>query len=144
MNSLLDTNVISEYQARNPDPGVIRFLRTLEFRDTYLSVVTLSEIRYGIERGPAGARREQLEHWLDWELPLEFDDRILGIHQSVALAAGEIRAKAANAGRPMGVMDAFLAATAQSHSLTLVTRNVKDFEVWGGPVFNPWTQLPEI
>ena len=40
----------------------------------------------------------------------------------------------------MGVMDAFLAATAQSHALTLVTRNVKDFEVWGGPVFNPWTQ----
>ena len=142
MNSLLDTNVISEYKRPNPNPGVIRFLRTLEFSTTYLSVITLSEIRYGIDRGPGGARREQLDHWLEWELPLDFRDRIIGVHQAVALVAGEVRARAVNAGRQMSVMDAYLAATAQVHSLTLVTRNVKDFEIWGGPVFNPWTEDP--
>lgn len=50
-----------------------------------------------------------------------------------------VRARAAAAGRTMPMVDALLAATADVHGLTLVTRNVSDFEVWGGPVFNPWT-----
>ena len=142
MNSLLDTNVLSEYRKPDANPGVIRFLRGLDFHTTYLSVVTLSEIRFGAERMPAGRRRQDIEHWLEWDLPLDFSDRIFGIHTDVAQVAGQVRAKAFNAGRPMGVMDAFIAATADIHGLTVVTRNVRDFEVWGGPVFNPWTEDP--
>jgi len=137
-NSLLDTNVLSEYRRPKPNPGVIDFLRDLEFGSTYLSVVTISEIRFGIERLPRGARREELDHWLSWDLPLDFRDRILLISDAVADIAGLFRANAMAAGRPLGIMDAFLAATAEVHGLTLVTRNTKDFETWDGPVVNPW------
>ncbi len=88
---------------------------------------------------PAGRRRSELDHWAGWELPLDFRDRIILVHQAVAEAAGQIRGDAMNAGRPMGVIDAFLAATAEVEGLTLVTRNVKDFETWGGAVLNPWS-----
>lgn len=138
-NSLLDTNVLSEYRRPNADPGLIDFLRRLEFRSAYLSVVTLSEIRFGIERLPRGNRRRDLDHWLSWDLPLDFRDRILAISDPIADRAGCIRAKCMTAGRPMGIMDAFLAATSDIHGLTLVTRNLKDFEIWGGPTANPWS-----
>jgi predicted nucleic acid-binding protein len=138
LNSLIDTNVISEYMSPRPDPAVIGFLRLLEFRSAFLSVITVSEIRFGVDRLPNGMRRRNLEHWLTWDLTLDFGDRILLVHDAVAHAAGSLRAKALAAGRPMGVMDAFIAATAQVHGLRLVTRNVRDFEAWGGPVHNPW------
>jgi predicted nucleic acid-binding protein len=139
LNSLIDTNVISEYVSARPDAAVIGFLRSLEFRSTFLSVITVSEIRFGVDRLPNGARRRNLEHWLTWDLTLDFGDRILLIDEAVAHVAGSLRAKALAARRPMGVMDAFIAATAQVHGLTLVTRNFRDFEAWGGPVHNPWS-----
>jgi predicted nucleic acid-binding protein len=138
LDSLIDTNVISEYRNPNPDSGVIEFLRKLDFRSAYLSVVTLSEIRFGVERLSRGLRRQQLDHWLTWDLPLDFQERILSVSNPVAQAAGSLRARAMGIGRPMGVMDAFIAATAEIHGLTLVTRNTRDFEVWAGPVLNPW------
>ncbi len=101
--------------------------------------MTLSEIRFGVDRLPKGLRRRQLDHWLTWDLPLDFQDRILLVSDPIAQAAGALRAKAMAAGRPMGVMDAFIAATAQVHGLTLVTRNTRDFEVWAGPLLNPWS-----
>ena len=141
-NSLLDTNILSEYRRPAPNPGVIDFLRKLDFRSTYLSVVTRSEIRFGIERLPNGNHKRDLDHWLSWELMMEFDDRILNVHDAIADRSGRIRAAAMNAGRPMGAMDALIAATADFHGLTLVTRNIKDFEIWGGPVLNPWQNSP--
>ena len=137
-NSLLDTNVLSEYRKPDANAGVLDFLRRAEFRSCYLSVITLCEIRFGVERLARGRRRQELDHWLSWDLPLDFGDRILNVYDAIADVAGRILARAMRAGRPMGVMDAFLAATAQVHGLTLVTRNTKDFETWGGPVFNPW------
>jgi predicted nucleic acid-binding protein len=142
LNDLLDTNILSEYRQPNPNPGVIKFLRELDFSATYLSVVTLSEIRSGAERLPKGKLRDGIEHWLEWALQLDFQDRVLGIHIDVALAAGRIRGLALDTGRPMSVMDAFIAATAEVHDLRLVTLNTKDFEVWGGPLFNPWDNSP--
>jgi predicted nucleic acid-binding protein len=139
LGSLIDTNVISEYRNPHPDAGVIGFLRGLDFRTAYLSVVTLSEIRFGVDRLPKGLRRRQLDHWLTWDLPLDFQDRILLVSDPIAQAAGALRAKAMAAGRPMGAMDAFIAATAEVHGLTLVSRNTRDFEVWAGPLLNPWS-----
>ena len=139
MASLLDTNILSEYRRPNANPGVIAWLRKAEFRSVHDSVVTLSEIRYGIDKLPHGRRREELEDWLTWELPLEMHERILQVTDAVADACGALRARASKAGRPIGVLDAFIAATAQVNGLTLITRNVRDFQVWGGPVFNPWS-----
>ncbi|HYG25567.1 MAG TPA: type II toxin-antitoxin system VapC family toxin [Caulobacteraceae bacterium] len=138
MTKLLDTNVVSEIRRPAPDQSVLRWLGTIGYRDAYLSVVSVSEIRLGIERLPDGRRRALLEHWLEHEIADDFGDRLLPINEAVADRCGVIRARALIAGRPMSIMDAFIAATADVHGLTLVTRNVRDFEVWGGPIFNPW------
>jgi toxin FitB len=70
-------------------------------------------------------------------LPLRFEGRILPVDNDVAEAWGRMVARSKTMGRPMGAMDAFLAATAEVHRLTLVTRNVADFPVLKG-VLNPW------
>jgi predicted nucleic acid-binding protein len=75
-----------------------------------------------VERLAAGARRRRLEEWLGHELPLRFEGRILPVDTSVAEAWGKTVSRSDAAGRPMGAMDAFLAATAETHHLTLVTR----------------------
>ena len=140
MNSLFDTNVLSEYKRRSADPGVLAWLAQADFETVFVSVATLSEIRMGIDRLAASRRRDELEQWLTVDLPIEMGDRVLDITLPIADRCGSIRARAFRAGRPMAVIDAMLAATAEVERLTLVTRNVSDFEVWGGPVFNPWTQ----
>jgi prevent-host-death family protein len=80
---------------------------------------------------------QQLTRWRD-RLIIVLGPRLLPVDAEVALAQARIRRESENARRTIPVMDAFLAATAEVHALTLVTRNVRDFEAWGGPVFNPW------
>jgi len=87
---------------------------------------------------PAGRRRHRLEQWLRDELPLRFENRILPIDVELAEAWGRTVARCDAAGRPIGAMDAFLAATAETHQLTLITRNVADFPLLK-TVLNPWT-----
>jgi predicted nucleic acid-binding protein len=106
---------------------------------TYLSVISLSELRFGIEKMPQGKRRRRLDNWLRHDLPLRFEDRILPIDPLVADASGKIARRSELAGRSIEAMDAFLAATAEVHRLTLVTRNVKHFVVLKD-VLNPWTE----
>jgi predicted nucleic acid-binding protein len=86
----------------------------------------------------AARRRSQLERWLQDELPLRFESRVLPVDNTVAEAWGRTVSRAEAAGRPIGAMDAFLAATAETHQLTLVTRNVSDFPLLKA-VLNPWT-----
>ncbi len=90
---------------------------------------------------PAGRRRERLAQWLAEELPARFEERILAIDQQVAETWGVIMVRGQKAGLTLGSMDAFVAATAEAHGLTLVTRNVKDFEEVGISLFDPWTPL---
>lgn len=103
----------------------------------FLSVVTIAELRYGVESLSAGNRRRRLEEWLRDELPVRFEDRILPIDAAVADTWGRIVLRSEKAGRPISVMDAFLAATAELHDLTLVTRNFSDFAALKS-VVNPW------
>ena len=104
----------------------------------YLSVISLTELRYGIDRMTSGKRQRRLEEWLRYELPLRFEGRILPVDPSVADTCGRIVRRAEVLGRPIEVIDAFLAATTQVHDLTLVTRNVRHFTVLE-TVLNPWT-----
>ena len=122
-----------------PDPKVVSWLATVDFQTCFLSVITLQELRFGVERLPVGRRRALLEAWIEGPLVLQFDGQVLPITAEIADICGRILARCASRGRPMAVLDAFLAATAQVHDLTLITRNVRDFEIWGGPVHNPWT-----
>jgi len=105
----------------------------------YLSVVTLEELRHEVERLPDGRRRQRLDDWLRDDLPVRFEGRLLTIDDTVAHAWGVIVAKRDTIGRPISVMDAWIAATAQTHGLTLVTHNVADFEDSVASILDPWT-----
>jgi toxin FitB len=136
---LLDTNVVSEWVKPRPDRGVITWLAEVDEDRVYLSVVTLAELRYGVQRMPAGTRRSKFDAWLQEELPLRFENRVLPINAAVADRWGELTARSQSFGRTMGVMDGFLAATAEVHGLTMVTRNVDDFSILGEQILNPWS-----
>ena len=138
MSFLLDTNAVSEWMKPHPNPGLISWMETVDEDRVFLSVVTLVELRYGIERLPPSKKRRRLEDWLEHELALRFEERILSIDLIVAHACGRIVARREMLGRSMEAMDSLLAATAEVHRLTLVTRNDSDFEGIV-PCLNPWT-----
>ena len=140
MSFLLDTNAVSEWMKPRPNPGLIAWLEDVDEDRVFLSVITLTELRYGIERLTTGKRRKQLEDWLEQDLPLRFESRVLVIDNPVADACGRIVAQREALGRPIGAMDAFIAATAEVHDLTLITRNAADFDRAVRAVLNPWTE----
>ena len=135
---LLDTNAVSEWVKPRPNPGLIGWMESADEDRIFISVVSLAELHHGVERMPASRRRSRLEQWLQHELPLRFENRILPIYTDVAEAWGRTVSRSEAVGRPIGAMDAFLAATAETHQLTLVTRNVSDFPLLKA-VLNPWT-----
>jgi predicted nucleic acid-binding protein len=137
---LLDTNVVSEWVKSRPDRSVVAWLAAVDEDQVFISVVTLAELRYGIERMTAGSRRNRLARWLRDDLPPRFERRILSIDHIVADAWGKVVARSEAAGRPIGAMDAFIAATAEAHGLILVTRNVSDFEASVKAIINPWAK----
>jgi predicted nucleic acid-binding protein len=137
---LLDTNIISELVKRKPEPKVTTWIDATDENLLYLSVLTLGEIRKGIAVLPDASRRVVLETWLDSDLILRFDGRILPIDRAVADRWGRLAADAAAAKSLLPVIDGLLAATAIDQNLTLVTRNTKDIAVTGVPVFNPWNR----
>lgn len=140
MSFLLDTNVVSEWIKPQPNPNVVAWLAEVDEDRVYMSVVSLAEIRHGVELMPIGRRRERLMSWLTDELPARFEGRILGIDQRIAEAWGIMMARSQKGGAQLGAMDAFFAATAHAHGLTLVTRNVRDFAKAIIPLLDPWTQ----
>jgi predicted nucleic acid-binding protein len=140
VNFLLDTNVVSEWVKPRPNPGVIEWLASADEDRLFLSVVTLAELRYGVERLPAGRKNAQLQEWLETELRIRFEGRVVVIDETVAALWGKLLAKADAVGRPLGAMDGFLAATAAAHQMTLVTRNEMDFAGAGIKTFNPWSE----
>ena len=139
MSFLLDTNVVSEWTKPQPNSGVVEWLSEVDEDEVFLSVVTFAELRHGIERLPAGARRRRLDDWLRSELPLRFEERIVGVDGAIADEWGRVVARREARGRPIQAMDALIAATAQVHGLTLVTRNTADFQTAVKSVLNPWT-----
>lgn len=139
MNFLLDTNVVSEWTKPRPNAGVVSWLAEADEDRIFISVVTVAELRHGIERLAAGARRDRLDAWLTEQVPLRFEERLLPVDAETAHAWGRIMARGQAAGRPVGTMDAFIAATAERHDMTLVTRNVSDFETLGIRLVNPWS-----
>jgi predicted nucleic acid-binding protein len=136
---LLDTNILSEFNRRgDPDPLVREWLEAADPNSIYVSVLTLGEIRLGVELLPQSKRRTQLEQWLERDLRDWFEGRILPVDQIVADRWGVLRAEAQLKGRPLSVVDAVIAATALQHNLSLVSRNVSDFAIAGLAVVNPW------
>ncbi|GHT83565.1 ribonuclease VapC [Betaproteobacteria bacterium] len=135
MSYLIDTNVLSELRKRVPDTNVVRWVAERPAATLYLSVLTLGELRKGITALPEGARRQKLQDWLEVELPAFFAGRILPVDVAVAERWGWLMGAA---GRSLPAIDSLLAATALTHKLTLVTRNLKDFHPPNLDVQNPW------
>ncbi len=138
MSFLLDTNVVSEWVKQRPDPGVVTWLAEVDEDRVFLSVVTLAELRYGIDRLADGNRRRRLDVWLRDEIPLRFQGRLLPVDQAIAESWGQLVAQREAAGRRIAVIDAFIAATANVHGLKLVTRNESDFRSAVNEIINPW------
>ncbi|BDT66551.1 toxin FitB [Comamonadaceae bacterium OS-1] len=136
MSYLVDTNVLSELRRKSPDAGVLEWFAKRPPVTLYLSVLTLGEIRKGVEGVADTLRRQALTDWLETDLPLFFTGRVLPVDVAVTDRWGRM---VAAAGRPLPAIDSLLAATALTHSLTLVTRNTKDFAGLPVQIFNPWS-----
>jgi predicted nucleic acid-binding protein len=135
---LLDTNVPSEMTRKRPQSSVSEWLETADDDQLYFSVVSLGEILKGITILPESKRRSGLQQWLDETLRPWFEGRVLPISESIAEQWGVLAGQCQLRGRPLGLADGFIAATALDHDLTIITRNVKDFEGLGVGVFSPW------
>jgi tRNA(fMet)-specific endonuclease VapC len=138
MRYLLDTNVISELIAKHPNERVIQWLDRLDPTSVYLSVITIGELRKGIEKLSDSRRKDKLRAWLTDELLVRFRDRILVLDVDVMLTWGELVGRLERGGRPLAAIDSLIAALALSHSCSLVTRNESDFQGAGLTVVNPW------
>ena len=135
MSYLIDTNVLSELRKRQPDAQVVRWMAERPATTLYLSVLTLGELRKGVEGLMQEARKRRLLDWLEVELPAYFAGRIVSVDAAVADRWGRLLA---HARRPLPAIDSLLAATALAHGLTLVTRNLKDFQYPDLQVLDPW------
>jgi hypothetical protein len=105
----------------------------------FLSVLTLGDIRKGVQAVSDARRRRALSDWLEADLPAFFTGRVLAVDAAVADRWGRL---VADAGRPLPAIDSLLAATAAVHGLVLVTRNLRDFAGLPVPVFSPWDKGP--
>lgn len=139
MTYLLDTCVFSELVARRPNESVTAWFKVARPTQLYVSAITIGEIKRGIEKLPDGARRRQtLSEWLEEDLLLRFQGRILQLDVPVMLEWGRLVAGLEHQGRKLPALDSLMAAQALYHRHNLVTRNVKDFQDTGVQIFNPW------
>lgn len=136
MSYLVDTNVFSELAKKKPDQKVIGWLRENE-SEIYVSTITIGEIRRGIEGLAEGKRKSELRSWLQ-SLCDCMRGRVLSFNTSTAHVWGQLKAKWDRAGIVVPSLDSQLAATAHRHNLTLVTRNVADFEKTDVSFLNPF------
>jgi toxin FitB len=132
---LIDTNVISELRRREPEPRVVQWFEQHPSHQLFLSVLTLGEIRRGVERLAESERQQTLRRWLEQDLPAFFSGRVLPIDEAIAHRWGRLLAEM---GRPLPAIDSLLAATALEHNLVLITRNLKDVVDLPLTVVNPW------
>jgi len=140
MNFLLDTCVISELVAMQPNPHVVQWVDSVDEDKLFLSVITIGEIKKGIEKLADSRRKDALVEWLNDGLLVRFRDRILPIDIPVVLVWGQLAADLDRQGRRMPAIDSLLAATCLQGELQLVTRNEDDFAQSGITVINPWKQ----
>ena len=143
MNYLLDTCVLSEPAKSAPNPGLLAWLDQVAESSLCISVLSIGEIQQGISRLDQGARRNNLQHWLDVDLSRRFEGQLMTFGAFEAQRWGDLMGRARLDGFALPVVDAMLAASAMAHDLVLVTRNEKDFD-WlcrctPLRMLNPWS-----
>jgi predicted nucleic acid-binding protein len=140
MSYLLDTCVISELVSSTPEAKVIQWVDSIDEDRLFLSVITIGEIKKGVEKLANSTRKSALSEWLEDELLVRFGERLLPIDIEVVLVWGKLIAGLEKQGRPMPAIDSLIAATALKGGLNLVTRNDGDFAHCGVALLNPWTE----
>ncbi len=139
MPDLLDTNFLSELRRPRPEPLVVAYFLSRPAEELFISVVTLAEIRFGIQSQQDEIKREALMNWLERDMRPMFAGRVLPVTETVMLSWRILVEQGRKSGRVFSQPDLIIAATAIEHGLTLVTRNTKDFA--GLPellLLNPW------
>lgn len=138
---LLDTNVVSEIRkGGRANPAVRSWAETVPPGACFLSMVSVAEIRIGIERVADPGFRGELEAWLRDGVRVWFGERILAVDEAVLLAWRRLVAQGQKARYTYSQPDALIAATALVHGLGVVTRNGADFERAGVPLCDPWAE----
>lgn len=135
---LLDTNILSELRRPKPNAQVVGFVSAMPLEALFVSVVTFAEIRFGIERLDDAARRAELNHWLDHTVRPQFEQRVLPVSENVMLRWRLLVDAGRKVGHTFSQPDLIIAATALEYGLTIVTRDVAEFQRAGVDVNNPW------
>lgn len=138
MAFLLDTNIVSETIKPKPEPRVVDWLETQMPADLFLAAQTLGELVRGARKVKEVARRERFERWIEQDLAPQFEGRVLPFDGPTAALWGRLMGDGDRAGRTPAAVDAQIAAVAIHHQLTLITRNVKDFEHFDLKLLNLW------
>ena len=134
MSYLLDTNIVSETIKKEANKVVISWLQSFDITYFHLSVLTLGEIRKGVEKLSDARKKQNIVRWLEIDLITKFSSRIIDIDKEVGDKWGYISAQS-----NVPAIDGLIAASALVHNLKLVTRNTKDFiNIQGLELINPW------
>ncbi len=138
MKYLLDTCVVSELIAKQPNPRVVDWIDLIDPDGVYLSVITIGEITKGIEKLPISKRKQELSDWLENELLVRFQDNIIELDVNTLVYWGRLLARLEAKGRILPAIDSLIAASVLEKGLTLVTRNEADFDETDVEIINPW------
>ena len=132
---LLDTNIVSDLARKNPNKSVIEFILSLE--KIIISVITVEEIEFGIQRVKNKTQKEFLLNW--WLEFFQLEPDVILLDLKIAKLSSEFRASSEAKGKIMQQADSIIAATAKLSNLILVTRNTKDFSNLGIKLLNPFS-----
>jgi toxin FitB len=135
---LLDTNVLSELRRTKPEGKVVTFIAAQPLDQLFISVVTLAEIRFGIELVSDPSRRVALNDWLTHTVRPMFYQRVLPITEEVMLKWRILVEEGRKTGHTFSQPDLIIAATASHHGYTVVTRDRIEYDKAQVPVLNPW------
>jgi len=134
---LIDTCVISELRKPEPNNSVVKFLRSIDESEIYLSSMTLGEVHRGIQKLPQSKKRTELLLWVG-SIEQQFEDKILSFNKEVSIFWGQLMARLESEGNRMSAFDSIICATSLYNNCCIITRNVKDFEKSGIEIINPW------
>lgn len=138
---VVDTNVASELMRPAPSPVVAAWVRSRNPTDLYTTSITLAEIRFGIERLPAGYRKDQLSATAA-EVFVAFADHVLPFDAEAAAEYAVMVSRRERAGAPIDGFDAQISSICRTRRAALATRNIRDFENTGIDVIDPWKGTP--
>jgi predicted nucleic acid-binding protein len=139
---LLDTNVISELRRPKPEAKVVAFVRGQPLEALYISVVTLAEIRFGIELLAEATRRSELNDWLAHKVRPMFEQRVLPVSEDIMFKWRLLVEQGRKTGHTFSQPDLIIAASAQHPGLTVVSRDTQEYEKARVELFNPWIASP--